>query len=216
MAWAWTSGVEEGLLTLDLLRLGGAHGGPSPYLLAIHGAAPRLQRASRRGADAAAFAAWGWLAVTQRGLDPVLLGTAARPRRGIGVARSRARRRAAAGVRGLPLDAALLAAGRGLLVPSGRCVRRAPGARRAAGARSARREGGAPRLLVQPWPGASSTSAPPSTATTRSMDGWWALAGDGVTEVDLDAQHVGMLREPGRRAAAQASGGDRGAHAPAR
>ena len=36
------------------------------------------------------------------------------------------------------------------------------------------------------------------------MDGWWALARDGVTEVHLDTPHMGMLREPDVSLTAQA------------
>ena len=200
VAWAWTSGVDEGLLTLDLLRLGGPAHGPSPYLLAIHALRPDLRERfpDARGADAAELANWGWLAVSHEGLDPVLLGTPPNRAAARQVARSRGppprgRRRArAAGRRGAARRrprAARVAERHAFGGLPGRDARLRRAVR--AAAKEARRA-----YWSDPWPGRLVHIRSAEHRDNPLMDGWWALAGDGVTEVWLHVQHVAMLREP--------------------
>jgi amino acid adenylation domain-containing protein len=203
VAWAWTSGVREGLITAALLRP--ETPGAAPYLLAIHALRADLQAQfpDPRGADAHGLVVWGW--TTPEDIDPGLLGPPPDRAARLRLARSRARRRAAAGVRDLPVESALLAAGRGLLTAERYAFGGLPGRdarlRRAvrAAAKEARRA-----YWAEPWPGHLLHVRSAEHRDNPLMDGWWALARDGVTEVHLDAPHMGMLREPDVSLTAQA------------
>jgi len=203
VAWAWTSGVRDGLITADLLRP--ETPGATPYLLAIHALRPDLQALfpDPRGEDAHGLVVWGW--TTPEDIDPGLLGPPPDRAARLRLARSRARRRAAAGVRDLPVESVLLAAGRGLLTAERYAFGGLPGRdarlRRAvrAAAKEARRA-----YWADPWPGHLLHVRSAEHRDNPLMDGWWALARDGVTEVHLDTPHMGMLREPDVSLTAQA------------
>jgi thioesterase domain-containing protein len=108
-------------------------------------------------------------------------------------------------VRDLPVESALLAAGRGLLTAERYAFGGLPGRdarlRRAvrAAAKEARRA-----YWADPWPGHLLHVRSAEHRDNPLMDGWWALARDGVTEVHLDTPHMGMLREPDVSLTAQA------------
>jgi thioesterase domain-containing protein len=199
-AWAWSSGVDERLLEPGLLSPAGAHGsGPTPYLLAIHALRPDLQAAfpDPRGAHAAAFLAWAWDGGLKEGMDPALLGTPPDREARLALERSRIRRRALAGASRLPIQAGLLAAGRGLLAAERRLFGELPGRdeRLMRAVRAAAKEARA-AYWAAPAPGRLVHLRSTEHAGNPLMDGWWALARDGVVEIPLDAAHIPMLREP--------------------
>ena len=198
-AWAWSSGVDERLLEPGLLAPATGNGSPTPYLLAIHALRPDLQEAfsDPRGEHAAAFVAWAWDGGIKEGLDPALLGTPPDREARLAVERSRIRRRARAGATRLPIQAGLLAAGRGLLAAERRVFGELPGRdeRLMRAVRAAAKEAKAAYWAL-PAPGRLVHLRSTEHAENPLMDGWWALASDGVIEVPLDAAHIAMLREP--------------------
>ncbi len=196
-AWAWASGVQEGLLEPQLLAA--ARPGPAPYLLAIHALRPDLQAAfpDPRGADAERLIEWGWEGGVREGVDPALLGPPPDREARRALERSRMRRRALAGASRLPIQAGLLAAGRGLLVAERRVFGELPGRdeRLMRAVRAAAKEARA-AYWAEPAPGRLVHLRSKEHAENPLMDGWWALALDGVVEVPIAAAHIGMLREP--------------------
>ena len=190
-----------------------AAGEPAPYLLAIHALRRDLQAAfpDPLGADAAALAEWGWVGGVREGIDPALLGPPPDPAARRALARSRVRREAAARVRRLPVRSAGLAAGRGLLAAERHAFGGLPGRdeRLMRAVRAAAKEA-RQAYWAEPWPGRLVHLRSAEHRHNPLMDGWWALALDGVVEAPLDAAHIAMLREPDvARTAAALPGGDR-------
>ena len=166
VAWAWTSGVREGLITADLLHP--ETPGPPPYLLAIHALRPDLQAQfpDPRGEDAHGLVVWGW--TTPEGIDPGLLGPPPDRAARLRLARSRARRRAAAVYATCRSSRRCSPPAAACSRPSGTRSAACRAATRGCAARSAppRRRRAAPTGPTR-GPATSCTSAPPSTATTR-------------------------------------------------
>jgi thioesterase domain-containing protein len=130
-------------------------------------------------------------------MDPALLGTPPDREARLALERSRIRRRALAGASRLPIQAGLLAAGRGLLAAERRLFGELPGRdeRLMRAVRAAAKEARA-AYWAAPAPGRLVHLRSTEHAGNPLMDGWWALARDGVVEIPLDAAHIPMLREP--------------------
>ena len=132
----------------------------------------------------------------REGLDPTRLGTPPDRFARRALLRARVRRAAAARARRVPVEPALRAAGRGLLTAE-RVVGGLPGRdqRLMRAVRSAAKEArGA--YWAEPAPGRIVHLRSSEHEGNPLMEGWWALAADGVEEVALDAAHIAMLREP--------------------
>lgn len=198
-AWAWSAGIREGLFEPELLVPGAGPAGPTPYMLAIHALRPDLQQVfpDPLGADAASFIAWAWTDGVREYLVPELLGPAPDREAHLALIRTRSRRRAAVTAAPLPVRSALLAAGRGLLAAERHVFGELPGRdeRLMRAVRAAAKEARA-AWWAEPSRGRFLHIRSAEHANNPLMDGWWALALEGVREVPLAAAHVGMLREP--------------------